>query len=559
MEHREKNERKDEAAPRLFRAADFGARADGVTDAGPGIRAAIAAAIACGEDAEVRLDRGRYRIEGGTGNEAAVVIEGARKLILSGEGDETVIVAGNPLAGGIEVADSEDVRVQCLAVDYDPLPYTQGTVMEVHAAEGWFVFRVDAGYRELDESYFHTVEARFGLVVRGAGGAKPRYGQYPLLDLTWERAGAGEWRVKVPNTEMLIASRMQPGDRYAHMARRHSESAINFWRNGKAAVRDVTVYAGPSLASIWGQNGDVDINGLRVEVLPGSDRLLSANGDGIHNLNTRGKLVIENCSFSGMADDAINIHVRAGTVRQAPAKNVLVVHGSLFEARIGDDMQIYSPREGRIRAEAKVLHAAKRPDGTWEIELDREIEGSVVAGSGLHDSDHVYNLSACGRGFVVRGNKFGRHRGRGILVRSLDATIEGNTFENAEGWGVAVQHEPDWEEGPLTRDLTISGNTFIGEDDNEMASVYIATGIPPGTPAADWGRPITGITIANNRFVRPHYPLVHVQAAADIVVRNNTVEGILPEAAATAGAGSTVPAITTENALNIHAEEAWRS
>lgn len=537
--------------PRLFRVEDFGARADGVTDAGPGIRAAIAAAIASGEDAEVRLERGRYRVEGRPGNESAILISGARKLVLSGEGDDTVIIACNPLAGGIEVADSGDVRVQSLAVDYDPLPYTQGTVTEANPADGWFVFRIDPGYRQLDEPYFHSVEARFGLVVRGTGGPEPRYGPHPLLDLTWSRAGADEWRVVVSNPDMLAASRMQPGDRYVHMARRHSESAINFWRNEKAAVRDVTVYAGPSLASMWGQNGDVEIDGLRVEVLPGSDRLLSANGDGIHNLNTRGRLLIENCSFSGMADDAINIHVRAGTVRGAPAPNVLLVHGSLFEARTGDEMQIYSPRTGRIRAEKKVVQAEKRADGIWSIELDGAVEGSV-AGSGLHDSDHVYNLSACGRGFVVRGNRFGRHRGRGILVRSLDGTIEGNEFDNAEGWGIAVQHEPDWEEGPLTRDLAITGNTFVGNEGSVMASVHIAAGIPAGAPAADWGRPITGVTIAGNRFVRPQYPLVHVQAASDIVVQDNAVEGTLPEA------GSASPAITAENADGIDAGEAWR-
>jgi hypothetical protein len=335
------------------------------------------------------------------------------------------------------------------------------------------------------------------------------------------------------------------------MARRHSESALNFWRTDKAAVRDVTVYSGPALASMWGQNGDVEIDGLRVEVLPGSDRLLSANGDGIHNLNTRGQLVIENCSFSGMADDAINIHVRAGTVCEAPAANVLVVRGGLFEARTGDTMQIYSPHKGCIRAEAKVLHAEKRPDGTCLIELDQEIEGSV-AGSGLHDSDHVYNLSACGRGFIVRGNRFGRHRGRGILVRSLDGTIEGNEFTNAEGWGVAVQHEPDWEEGPLTRDLSIAGNTFVGDDGNVMASVHIAAGIPAGVPAVDWGRPITGISIANNRFIQSRYPIVHIQSATDIVVKDNAVAEALPEA------GSAVSAITVANAQRIDAGEAWR-
>ncbi|MDG0813445.1 right-handed parallel beta-helix repeat-containing protein [Cohnella rhizosphaerae] len=551
MTHSARDARQHEAAPLVFHASEFGARGDGVTDAGPAIRAAIAAAIATGEEAEVRLGRGRYRVASGHGNEAAIRIAGASKLVLTGEGDDTVIVVCNPMAGGIEVADSGDVLVQSLAVDYDPLPYTQGTVTEVNGAAGWFSFRVDAGYRQLDERNFHEAEARFGLLVRGAGGPEPRYGPHPLIDLTWERVSADEWRVKAPDRKMLLASGMRPGDRYAHMARRHSESAINFWRTETASVRDVTVYAGPSLASIWGQNGDVDIDGLRVEVLPGSNRLLSANGDGIHNLNTRGRLDIRNCAFSGMADDAINIHVRAGTVREVPAPNELLVHGGLFEARTGDKVQLYRPRTGCILAEATVLHAAARPDGLHAIRMDRDIAG-LQAGIGLHDADHVYNLSACGRGFVVRGNRFGRHRGRGILVRSPDGTIVDNEFLNAEGWGIAVQHEPDWEEGPIARNLTITRNTFTGDDDNVMASVHIAAGTPAGISEANWGKPITGILIKDNRFVQPRRPLVHIQSAADVAVRHNVMIGALPEAR------FGVPAITTANAQGIDDGEAWR-
>ncbi|QNK59395.1 right-handed parallel beta-helix repeat-containing protein [Paenibacillus sp. PAMC21692] len=537
-------------AKQFFYVKDFGAKADGVSDAGPAIRAAIAAAISSGKDAEVRFERGRYRVEGGQNNEAAVRIVGASKLVLKGEGSDTVIVAGNPLASGIEVVDCDDVLIQALAVDYDPLPYTQGTVAEARPAEGWFTFRIDDSYRQLDESYFKEVEARWGLVVRGAGGPEPRYGPHPLLDLTWEKSGDSEWRVKVSNPEMLQASGMQPGDRYVHMARRHYESAIIFWRTNQAALRDVTVYAGPALATIWGQNKNVEIDGLRVEVLPGSNRLLSANGDGIHNLNTRGNLIIQNCSFSGMADDAINIHVRAGTICRVLSPDILHVRGGLFEALAGDTLQIYSPQLGQIRAEAQVLHAAKLPDETLEIKLDREIS-NALAGNGLHDSDHVYNLSACGRGFVVRGNHFGRHRGRGILVRSLDGTIEGNTFTNAEGWGVAVQHEPDWEEGPLTRNLSIVNNTFKGDEVNVMASIHIAAGIPAGVQAADWGQPITGISIKDNQFLNPQYPLIHIQSAANIVICDNHVKELLP------GTGSDIKAIETENAQGVEAEEAW--
>ncbi|GGD57310.1 glycoside hydrolase family 99-like domain-containing protein [Paenibacillus nasutitermitis] len=534
---------------RVLQARDYGAVPDSSSDAGPGIRAAIEAARVQGGPAIIRLERGRYLVNGEEGERAAIMIQAARNLTLRGEGSDTVIVVTNPRIGGVEVQDSENVLLAHFAVDYDPLPYTQGTVTAVDEEKGMYEVAIDPEYRLPSESYFYISEGLWGLLVNNEDPLTARYGPHPLFTTSWEHVRDRVWRFHSADHAMMRSAEMKVGDRYAHMARRHSESAINFWRTRKAAVDGVTIYAGPSLASIWGQNEDVSIRALRVEVLPGSGRLLSANGDGIHNLGTRGGLLIEQCSFEGMGDDAINIHARAGAIVEASEGTDLVIRGGLFQADAGDMLQIYDPGSGCIRAEVQVKNAEPDGPGKYLVKLQRSVEG-IAAGAGFHDADHVYNLSACGQGAIIRGNYFGRHRGRGVLLKTVNATVENNIFENVEGWGVAVQHEPDWEEGPVSHDITIRGNTFRGVGyGGWVPAVYIAAMALTGAPAnIKRGRATRGITIAGNQFLNPRNVIVDAQSAESIVLCDNRISFTDGESAA----GQ--PAILLDNVHGIRIE-----
>lgn len=509
---------------RVFLVSDYGAEPDVSKDAGPGIRAAIQAAITASQPAVVQLDRGRYCVDGIKGERAAIMITGAANLTLRGVGKDTLLVIRNPRIGGVEVTDSVNIRLENFAVDYDPLPFTQGTVTVVDTASGTYDVAIDAGYPLPSESYFFTSESSWGLLVDNVNPKRARYGPHPLFTASWEHISDNVWRFKSADPPMIAAAEMKAGDRYVHKARRFSESAINFWRTRQANIDSITVYAGPALASIWGQNEDVKISALRVEVLPGSGRLLSANGDGIHNLGTRGSLLIEECVFEGMGDDAINIHARAGAVVAAPSPSRIVVQGDLFQAERGDWLQIYDPRSGHIRAEVEVSSSESGGKGRYIVTMCNEVD-DIAAGSDFSDADHVYNLSACGQNAVIRNNYFGRHRGRGVLLKTVNAVVEHNTFENVEGWGIAIQHEPNWPEGPVAHDIIIRDNTFQGTGyGGVMPAIHIVPMPPEGMTTEGRGRATGNINIENNQFINLRNTVINACSVERISILKNRIK-----------------------------------
>ena len=132
-------------APRVFHIRDFGAVADGKTDAGNGIRAAIAAAIASGQPVEVRLEAGAYRVRPPAPRETCFPIHQATNLVVRGAGKSTRIVIADPASGGFGFGLCQQVSVRDLALDYDPVPFCQGTVRAVDGQAGSFDLEVEPG------------------------------------------------------------------------------------------------------------------------------------------------------------------------------------------------------------------------------------------------------------------------------------------------------------------------------------------------------------------------------------------------------------------------------
>ena len=67
---------------KTFNARDYGAIPDGMIDAGPGIRAAIAAATASGDYSEVLLEPGQYRIRSLKDGRFHITLNGAKNFTL---------------------------------------------------------------------------------------------------------------------------------------------------------------------------------------------------------------------------------------------------------------------------------------------------------------------------------------------------------------------------------------------------------------------------------------------------------------------------------------------
>jgi hypothetical protein len=520
-------------SPRAFSVREYGAVADGQTDAGPGIRAAIEAAQAAATPetpAEVILDAGTYRVQ--PVNERSgycLPVHQAKDVTIRGAGPTTKLVITSPKTGGLIFGLCERVAVQDLAIDYDPLPFCQGTVLAINAADGHFDLEVAPGYPTPDAENFlqaHEPYGKWGMIMDPAA-RRIRVGTPDhFMTPRWEHQGGRRWRFfTVEEHYRRGLEQMRQGDAYVHLARGFG-SAITAQHCDGIRIENVIVYASPGLAvGLIGNRGDIVVRGLQVCFAPGSDRLLSTDADGVHCQQNRSGPRIENCYFEGMADDAINIYAPPNVLREIRSPTQWLVTPNCI-VMPGDRLQVFDPQSGMVRGEVRATDV-KIEGRAFLLTIDQPIEGAV-AGADHRVADTLYNVDACGAGFQIRHNHMRGNRRYGCLLRAGGGIVEDNTFEDTTGAGVVLTNEPDWPEGPVPWGITVRNNQFLrggtclGYADSPHGAALSVRGTRLGHGLAK-GEAIRDIVIENNVIQDRGGTALFIGGARGVTIQGNRV------------------------------------
>jgi hypothetical protein len=515
---------------------EFGAIAGDGSDAGPGIRAALAEAVKRGPGTQVVLEAGVYRV-GPTANEHAVIpIHGARGITLKGQGLATEIRVTAPDHAAIMLMGCTKVAIEDLVIDYEPLPFTQGVIRQTDPAAGWFDLAIEAGYPSPAEPQFAQAPRPFGRwgMIFPPDQRRLKTGAPDFVFIErWEEQEAGLWRFFAVEDQRDRVRQMEPGDRFAHMARQGAGSVF-FADSRDCSARRVTLYASPALGFGASNSDRVTVDGCVITWRPDTTRLLSANADGVHcQRNLRGP-VIQGCTFEGMADDAVNLYYYPNTITQVESPTTVVASGAGL-VEVGDLVQVFDPARGLLRGTARVVSTAPAERAGWvRLTWDRPVAGMVaglpqgaVEKGGTFEGDNLFNLSRCGRGFIIRGNTFRMHRRFAMMIKTPGGLIEGNTIEAVGAYAMVVGNEPHWPEGIAPNDIVIRGNTItnIGysmgyPDSPSAAAIQIHTLAKRGL-AED--RVVQGITIEGNTFTNPPGAAVFVGSASEVMIADNDV------------------------------------
>jgi hypothetical protein len=522
------------AESRVFHVRDFGAVADGKTDAGDAIRAAIAAAMEAANAAdtpvEVVLEAGVYRVRPNRPREACFGIYQASNLTVRGAGKETKIVITDPAAGGFSLALCRNVRLSDLVLDYDPLPFCQGTIRAVDVEAGSFDLDVEEGYpTPAAESFLQAIEpyGKWGMIMdpgtrRIRSGTPDHY-----MTPRWEHREGRVWRffTAAEHYRRNLAS-MRVGDSYVHLARGNGSTVLAQGCDG-IRIDNLVIHAAPGLAvGLVGNRGEIAVRGLEVRFAPGTNRLLTTDADGVHCQQNRSGPLIENCFFEGMADDAVNIYAPPNVLREIRSPTQwLVSPGCLVLPN--DRLQVLDPKTGQLRGEVQALEV-KAEQRALLLTLSQPFEGAV-AGKDHLSADTLYNRDACGAGFQIRGNHMRGNRRYGCLLRAGSGIVENNTFEDTTGAGVVLTNEPDWPEGPVPWGITIRGNRFLrggtclgyADSPNGAALSVRATRIGHGLADAE---AICNVIIENNEFQDRAGSALFIGGARQVDVRHNRIQ-----------------------------------
>ena len=458
---------------------------------GADLQPLIDRAIRSGQS-ELRLPAGRQA------SDRALRIVGARNLTIRATG--TRLTLSNPVSAAVVVRGSTKVRIIGLAIDYDPLPFTQGRIVRADPGAGAYDIRLDRGYGFASRRFpglvadLHIADAR---VVRPTLRAGSVY-QGTVRALTRDVV-----RWTAPASASMAFYDIREGDRAA-VAATWSRCAVESIDSLGTRLEDVRIAAAPGCGV-----GETRGGGARMRATVGpagpprgatAPRLLSTNRDGIHSSGAQPGPVIEQTVIRSPGDDGINIENRMSKI--AERNGTQIVRDPDFPPLApGDRVLTYDPTTLRVSGDGRV----------------RSVTGARVTLVGADGAlvGHWLVAPRYGAGGIVRSTRiFGPAR-CGIVARGRDVRVVRSHVQFAGVCGIWVGGELGaFQEGDFASGAIIAGNVLqnIGASRNAVGDFQPLLGAitvgpvgpdsPEGYNAWNGSRPVRRIRVVGNQVAQ---------------------------------------------------------
>ncbi|MCX6938978.1 MAG: right-handed parallel beta-helix repeat-containing protein [Verrucomicrobia bacterium] len=433
----------------------------------------------------------------------------------------------------------ENVTLKGMAVDYDPLPFTQGRITAMAPDKSWLDFEIFDGYPENLEARVEIFDRKTETLKRSVVYCAPTpfeslgNRRYRLIKPENYQYNRDEDKEEVGDI-LVTNSNYNPGGANGH--------AIVSGDCKNLVLEDIRLYASNCFSYLeYNCDGtkyircSLDRRPLETDLRPrGIRRLRSGNADAFHSKHAvRGPQIIGSTA-KWQGDDCVNISGEYYMIMGSNKKTVRVLATRDINLKVGDPVELVSYTGERL-PDAKVFAIA--PDGTVRAEesefllkqnmnehnkqtmskpetkalsitLDREVNlpmGSVIA-----------SMNRMGNGFLVQDCDFGMNRSRGILVKASNGKIIGNKMTGNWGHGIQVAPEWWWLESGSSNDVEIRGNVI--KDCKDIAiQIEARAGNGQRAPAGAHNR----ITLINNSITGSPLPNIFVSSTKGLTMTGN--------------------------------------
>jgi Right handed beta helix region len=451
----------------------------------------------------------------------------------------------------LEISASSHVTVRDLAIDYDPLPFTQGTITAFDKTALQITVKVDLGYPDDPALLASITDGFFKVMDRQTRALKAGARDF-LTPARVEKISQGLIKVHLRwSANDLFPSQLPIAVGDVVAISNGSAHAIIVDSSEATSFIGVKLFASPGMGLL--ENGGAGAMMLqKVLIIPGprpngatTERLVSTNSDGSHFITVERGPTMEDCSFANTSDDAVNVHgfyyyvvEKAGPQRYllSPKWDIGLAAGdeiescdhatfrSLGRTRIAQFSKRQAPElKAKIAPLWKNKSPSTQPDLIYDVVLQQDLPLKVA--------DAVTSLSRIGAGTTIRRCSF--HACGHVVLKAPNTMVEDCQF--AYSSTIALQGGSDigfWSESGFAENLTFRNNRFthcltganaLTAGNGALGTIYVGMSAPDSVKGFPNNFQNRNITIEGNHIDDSYIYAIFVGNADGIRIIDNTI------------------------------------
>ena len=262
-------------------------------------------------------------------------------------------------------------------------------------------------------------------------------------------------------------------------------------------------------------------------VFPREGCICSTKADATHFSNCRGEIVVSDALFSGMMDDAINVHSTCLQIVDKLSANTIrcrymhpqAIGFEVFEP--GERLRFIHARTLENGAECTVANVVREDDSNIVLTLDEEGAKALqdhIAGDAVENADWQPSV-------VFSNNTVKNNRARAALFTTPGKVrVTDNIFDRVSGSAILLAGDAaNWYESGACKDVEITGNVFKDclTSGYQFCTAVIAIAPTVSDLAAQKTPYHSNIRVENNVFACPGAKLYDAVSATNVVWRGN--------------------------------------
>lgn len=281
-------------------------------------------------------------------------------------------------------------------------------------------------------------------------------------------------------------------------------------------LSDIELYASIGLAVITTNCKNLYANRVNSVIRENSGRIIAVKDDVFHLVATKGEVIIENCIFDRMIDDALNIHSFYPTVKEIVDKHTLLTeiicpqNRMLDLYRNGQKLKLLDSDHTDTGKVYTVCGHSYAGDKLIRLVIKEEVTEDIT-GFMLDDSIDAATL-------LLKNCKVTDTIGRVVVQTPAKAVVEDCYFHTTYTSLIVNGRSKTYSESAPVTDLTVRNNHFDGF--GQFPAIITGYGCYNPENKIIHGR----ITVENNRFTANGENYMMLKYFDKVIIDNNTFE-----------------------------------